>query len=159
MLDIVLVILLALAALKGWRAGFLAMLIGLAVLVVAGLLGAAFGGAFGEALGISSSYLRPVLGFVLVFAIVLAIGSALKKFIRPRRGVLRGMDGVLGAGLGVIRAAFILSVCLVILRLFHLPSESTRESSILYPIVLKTSTSVINVLRPYARLPERDTTV
>ena len=159
MLDLILLGVLVLFALKGWRAGFLSMLIGLAFLVIAGLVGSAFGSSFAEAIGITSTYLRPVLGFVIVFALVLAIGSWLRKFIRPKRGLLRGLDGVMGAVVGLLRGAFIVSILLVLLALFHQPSPTTRERSILYPVLLKTSTSVINVLRPYAHLPEHDTTV
>jgi membrane protein required for colicin V production len=159
MLDIILLLVLAFAAYKGWRAGSLSMLLGLALLVVAALLASTFAGSFGTVIGVSNAYLRPVIGFIAIFVGVLILGKWIRKFIRPKRGILRGADGLLGAVLGLIRGVILVSVLLVILRLVHLPSESARENSVLYPVVLKTSTSVIHVLRPYARLPERDTTV
>lgn len=159
MLDLILLLALALAGFKGWRSGFLSMLLGLVVLIAAGYIASQFATPFGTAIGVGNSYLRPIVGFIIIFVLIIVLGSQVRKIFRPRRGLLRGLDGLLGAAIGVIRGAFLLSIVLVILRLLDVPSESVRENSVLYPVLLKTSTSVINVLRPYARLPEHDTTV
>jgi membrane protein required for colicin V production len=159
MLDVILLIVLAAAAFKGWRSGFLSMLLGLVLLIVAGFVASSFAEPVGNMMGVTNAHLRPVLGFVTIFVVIVLFGSRVRRFIRPRRGLLRGMDGLLGAALGVLRGAFLVSILLILLRLVNVPKESVREGSILYPILLKTSTTVIHVLRPYTHIAEPEATV
>lgn len=159
MLDVILLMVLAAAAYRGWRSGFLSMLLGLLLLIVAGFVASSFAEPAGAMLGVTNAHLRPVLGFVTIFVVIVIFGSRVRRFIRPRRGLLRGMDGLLGASLGLLRGAFLVSILLILLRLVNVPKESVRESSVLYPILVKTSTTVIHVLRPYAHFSEPDATV
>jgi uncharacterized membrane protein required for colicin V production len=148
-LDILLLLVLAAATLNGWRSGAVAMVLSLAILAVAGLLASSFGPQVGEMLKIGPAFARPIVGFVLTFVALLLVGGMVKRAIRPKRGIIRGVDGLAGAGLGLVRGTFVLSVFLVLFRLAHLPPERTTSKSVIYPYVLKSSSVVIGVFKPY----------
>lgn len=93
-----------------------------------------------ESLG-ASPRTAPVLGFVVVFGGVLAgvaaIGHVLRKGLEAVK--LGGVDRLLGAAVGGLKAAFGLSVFLHVTGFAPLPgggpwliSEDTRERSLLY---------------------------
>ena len=156
-LDIILVVFLLLATISGWRSGAIAMLLALVVLVLAGMGASALAAPVGHALHVGPNWARPVIGFVLVFIVLLVLGGWIRRAFSPRRGILRGFDGLAGAILGFLRAAFILGILLALIALVHLPPERTTEKSVLYQPLLKTSTVAIGVLRPYIHASiERD---
>ena len=148
-LDIILLLALALAAWKGWRSGMVAMIISVVVLIVAALAASAFATQVGNMLKIGPDWSRPVVGFIFTFVVLIVLGSWIKRAIRPKTGLLRGVDGLLGAVLGLIRGAIILGLFLAVLKLVHLPPEHTTEHSTLYEPLIKTSTIVAGVLTPY----------
>jgi uncharacterized membrane protein required for colicin V production len=148
-LDIIIAILLLLAIIGGWRSGAIAMLLALVVLVLAGMGASALAAPIGHALKIGPMWARPVIGFILTFLVLIFLGGWIRRAFSPRRGILRGFDGIAGAVLGFIRAAFILGILLALFALIHLPPERITEKSALYQPLLKTSTVAIGVLRPY----------
>jgi uncharacterized membrane protein required for colicin V production len=159
-LDIILLLLLAVSVWNGWRSGAMAMVISVAVLILAALGASAFSGEVGNLLKIGPDWSRPVVGFIFTFVVLLILGNWVKRAIRPKHGLLRGLDGLLGAALGLIRGAIVLGLLLGILKLVHLPTEHATEHSTLYEPLIKTSTIVAGVLTPYVH-PERkpDTSV
>jgi membrane protein required for colicin V production len=148
-LDIILLILLALSAWNGWKSGAMAMIIAVVVLIVAALGASAFAGQVGAMLKVGPDWSRPVVGFIFTFVVLLVIGNVVKRAIRPKHGLLRGLDGLLGSALGLVRAVLVLGLLLGILKLVHLPPEHTTEHSTLYGPLIKTSTIVAGVLTPY----------
>ena len=146
-LDIILLILLFLSLLKGWRSGALVMLLSLAILIAAGWAAMIYGGQAGEMLKVGPVYARPVIGFLFVFLLLLLFGGIVKRWVRPRRGILRGLDAMVGAVLGLIRGGVILGIFLSLLAIVHLPPLRFTKGSRLYSILLS-STSIIHVGRP-----------
>src|SRR3954468_10679645 len=98
--DIAIIVLLALAAFKGWRAGALTMLLSIAILIVAGVLASSLAETVGNLLKIGPAFSRPVIGFVFTFIVLIVLGGFVKRLIKPKRGVLRGLDAMVGAVLG-----------------------------------------------------------
>ncbi len=152
-LDIILVVLLFLSALSGWRSGAFAMLVSVAVLIVALLAASALAAKVGGLLHLGPAWAWPVIGFFLTFLLLMIVGGWLGGFFRPKHGVLRGLDGLLGAALGLARGALIFGVVLALFQLIHLPPEHFIEHSHLYPLLLKLATMFIAVLRPYLHVP------
>ncbi|HET6401781.1 MAG TPA: CvpA family protein [Candidatus Kapabacteria bacterium] len=152
-LDIILIILLALSALGGWRSGAFAMLVSIALLVVALLAASALAQKVGGLLHLGPTWAWPVIGFFLTFLLLMIVGGWVKGFLRPKHGLLRGLDGLLGAVLGLARGALILGIVLALFQLIHLPPEHLIEHSHLYPLLLKLTTMFIAVLRPYLHVP------
>ena len=147
--DIILLVLLALAAFNGWRSGAVAMVLAIVVLIAAVLLASAFSDRVGGLLGIGPTWARPVIGFAFGFLVLMIAGSWIKHFFSPKTGILRGFDGMAGAALGLIRGFLVLSFLIGIFSLFHLPPESTTDKSRVYPVLLKTSGILVGALRPY----------
>lgn len=152
--DIILLVLLALSVIGGWRSGAIAMLLSVGILIAAAFGASMFADQVGNLLKIGPVWVRPVVGFVFSFIVLLIIGGWIKRAIRPKHGILRSMDGFAGAILGLIRGAIIVGMLLALLSLIHLPPERTTEHSKIYPVLLKTSTIFMGVLNPYIHHPE-----
>jgi len=152
-LDIILIVLLFLSALGGWRSGAFAMLISIAVLIVSLLAASAIGAKVGGLLHLGPTWAWPVIGFFLTFLLLMIVGGWVKGFLRPKHGILRGLDGLLGALLGLARGALILGIVLALFQLIHFPPEHITEHSHLYPLLLDLTTMFIAVLRPYLHVP------
>lgn len=152
-LDIIIIVLLLLSALGGWRSGAFAMLVSIALLVVSLLVASAFATKVGGLLHLGPAWAWPVIGFFLTFLVLMILGGWVKGFLRPKHGLLRGLDGLLGAVLGLARGALVLGIVLALFQLIHFPPEHITEHSRLYPILLNLTTMFIAVLRPYLHIP------
>lgn len=152
-LDIILVVLLFLSALSGWRSGAFAMIVSIALFVVALLAASALATRVGGLLHLGPTWAWPVIGFFLTFLLLMIAGGWLRGFLRPKHGLLRGLDGLLGAALGLARGALILGIVLALFQLIHFPPEHITGQSRLYPLLLKVTTMVVGVLRPYLHVP------
>jgi membrane protein required for colicin V production len=147
-LDLFLGVLLLLSVLKGWRSGALSMLLSVVVLVFAAFAASAVAEPLGNVIRIGPVYGRPVVGFFFAFVLFLLAGGFLKRLLRPKRGILRGFDALIGALLGLIRGGFILSLVLVVMKLMSLPPERMRNESRLYPVLINVAPQIASVLRP-----------
>ncbi|HEY3876266.1 MAG TPA: CvpA family protein [Candidatus Kapabacteria bacterium] len=148
-LDLILLVLLLLSAYSGWRSGAMAMVVSVVVLIAAVLLASAFGWKVGTLLHVGPNWLWPIIGFLLTFIVLLIGGSWVKRLIKPKTGLLRGLDGLVGAFLGLIRAMVILGMILALFQLVHLPPTNVIVRSMIYPVLIKCAAFLIGVLRPY----------
>lgn len=149
-LDLIFLGMLALAMLNGWRSGAVIMILSLVGLIVAGLLASHYGGAIGDALGVGPSALHPIIGFLIAFLVLTAVFRLIRIGLKPRGGLLRGIDGIVGLLLGLLRGIFVLSIILLLLQLIHFPPQKYTEQSRAYPWLLKASAQIIHVLKPLA---------
>lgn len=150
-IDIVAVILLVFAAIKGLRKGFvvglfsfLALIIGLAAAIKLSTV-AAFH--LGNSINISQRWL-PVLAFMLVFILVVflvGIGArAIEAVIKMTMlGWLNRLGGIV---LFVLLYLFIFSIILFYAEQVHLIKPETMENSVAYPILQPLGPKVINGL-------------
>ncbi len=148
-LDLILIVLLALAAIGGWRSGAMTMLVSIIVLIVASIAASMLALKVGTMLHIGPNWSWPIVGFIFTFLVLMIAGSWTKRLIRPKRGLLRSMDGIAGALLGLIRGVVILGLFLALFQLVHLPPDSITANSVLYPLLIKAATLLIAVLKPY----------
>jgi membrane protein required for colicin V production len=138
-IDIVLVIIFLIGAFAGYRKGFLAelfSLIGIILGIFAGfkLMGVAM-------IKLADNYkvdekILPYVAFGIVFFIVVILVSLLGKMLKSslEKTVLGNADQVAGAGLGLLKAAFMASVFLWITSSVNLGiPETWSKDSWLYP--------------------------
>ena len=151
-LDIILLALLALATIAGWRSGAIAMVLSVAVLVAAGIGAMLLALPVGEAFRIGPGWVHPIIGFLFSFIVLMIAGSWVKHFFTPKHGILRKFDGALGALLGFIRGALILSLLMGVFKLMHFPPERTTQRSSVYSVLIETSGFFFRVLRPYIHI-------
>ncbi len=142
-----------LAAIGGWRSGAMTMLVSVVVLAVAAIAASMLAMKVGGTLHVGPNWTWPVIGFLLTFLLLLIAGSWVKRLIRPKDGLLRGMDGIAGALLGLLRGVVILGLLFALFQLVHLPPDKITSGSILYPLLLKAATLLIAVLKPYIHAP------
>jgi uncharacterized membrane protein required for colicin V production len=152
-LDIILIVLLALAAIGGWRSGAIAMLVSIALLIVATIVASMLALKVGGMLHVGPNWSWPIVGFIFTFLILMIAGSWAKRLIRPKHGLLRGMDGIAGALLGLLRGVVLLGLFLALFQLVHLPPDNITANSVLYPLLIKAATLLIAVLKPYLHAP------
>jgi len=136
--DIALVVIILLGAFSGYREGFLMGLFSFTAILL-GVLGAF------KLMGYAMIYLvdefdinenlLPYVAFALVFIVILICVRLLGKMIKVSidKTFLGQVDQAAGAGLGILKAAFLLSVSLWILDALHfeLPERWTSDSWLL----------------------------
>ena len=147
-LDIIIFLILLFSVYRGWSKGLISVILSIVFLVAAMYGAAMLGGWVGDALNISPDYLSRIIGFMIAFLALLVAGHFIRDRIKPKSGILGGMDKIAGAGLGLLRGLLVLSIALVFFRVIHLPPESMRGSSRLYPHVVSIAPSLVKLLRP-----------
>jgi membrane protein required for colicin V production len=136
--DIALAALILLGAISGYREGFLMALFSFAAIVL-GVLGAfklmGYAIIFLAAESNISESILPYVAFALVFIAILIAVNLLGKLLRHSidKTFLGQIDQAAGAGLGLVKAIFLISVALWILDAFdfELPETWTSDSWIL----------------------------
>ncbi|MEN2281818.1 CvpA family protein [Algoriphagus sp. SE2] len=136
--DIILLVILGLGAFEGYRQGFLMGVLGLFGFVIAIILGIYFMDPMTDWLqenvtGFNLGY--PITGFLVIFLITLIlikiIGAILKQVMDL--ALLGSVDALAGVFLGIVKAAFFVSLFFWQASLFKLdlPKQWTEESEYL----------------------------
>lgn len=143
--DLILAIMLLLGAWSGYRKGFLMALFSLAAILL-GIIGGfrlmGDGVAWLTGKVDADATLLPYIAFLIIFLVIVVavkiIGSVLRASIAQT--VLGQADQILGALLGIVRYAFLISVLIWILTSIHLliPKDWTKDSKI-FPVLEKTA--------------------
>jgi membrane protein required for colicin V production len=147
-LDIIIGLILLFAIFGGWRKGLISVILSIVFLVLAMYGAGMLGGWVGDALKINPAYLSRIVGFMIAFGVLYFLGRVIRDKIKPKTGILGGIDKLAGATLGLVRGLLVLSIALVFFRVIHLPPESMRTSSRLYPHVVSIAPSLVKLLRP-----------
>lgn len=136
--DIALIILMLIGGIMGYQQGFLMALFSFAA-VVLGILGAFK--LMGEAMVLLSTQfdinksILPYIAFAIVFIAILIGVRLLGRLVKVSidKTFLGRVDQAAGAALGLLKAAFLLSVCLWILNAmdFDLPERWTHNAWLL----------------------------
>lgn len=140
--DIIVGILLILAALKGLKNGLIKELAGLTALILGIILAVQFSTAMGQFLsGFFHSGHMPIIAFLITFLLVVLavhlVAQILHTFINAI--ALGIFNRILGLVFGFIKAGFIISILLLGLQVFGLESSvvppKEQQRSKLYPPV------------------------
>jgi uncharacterized membrane protein required for colicin V production len=152
--DIILIVLLALFMLAGWRSGFLKKFIALVCLALSLVLATKYAGELGDEvygpMGVSGG-LATALGFVTIVGIIMLIQAVVYHLAIRKLG--EGLwNKIAGAVMGVVEGGIILSMTIIFLGIyFHLPSQETKSNSSLYLPVKNLAPQIfdgINALLP-----------
>jgi uncharacterized membrane protein required for colicin V production len=147
-MDVVLLIVIGVFVVGGWRTGFLRRLLGLGFLVLAFVLGAYLRHPVGV---LASRFLRDVpgayadmLGYGIVFVAVLVAAQVLTRMLLGRvavDGLSRAVDQVLGAIFGALEAILLISAVIVILDTYF-GTKSSLGSTVRLGFLQQLSTSL-----------------
>jgi membrane protein required for colicin V production len=156
-IDIIILLILSLGFILGFKDGFIRKLIGLIGFILAIYLGITFSEELGSiieaALGIEI-YLAEIIGGITIFITVIIIFSLLKRFIHPFDRVNNIINQVTGGFVGTIQILYFLSAFLFLLNVVNVPDKSKKESSILYEKVYNIIPQTIDYLTNYTPAPK-----
>gem|GEM_PF-1891763 len=150
-IDIFLILGLGVGGFLGYRGGlakklFNLLMLLLAVIVASRLMGPV-GDFFSES-GVLSETASYVLGFALVLLAVMVPAVLLyRRFGRSRGAQTAG--NTIGAVLGVIEGAMLISFVLMGLRVFDIPEEDDRQESLLYRPLVRFVPKTFDLLQSY----------
>jgi membrane protein required for colicin V production len=151
-LDIIIVVVLLIGFILGYKDGFIRKLIGLIGLAVAiylaVLLAAPFGHLIESVLGIEF-YLSEIIGGAVVFLLIMIIIAIIKRIVHPFDKVNNLLNQILGGTVGLVQIIFFLSAVFIILKIFNVPGEKTSKSSLLYTPVYSVIPKTIDYLQKY----------
>ena len=163
-LDILIIILLAVAIVRGLMKGAVRQALGLAGTILAVLLALEFmqpiGRAVGDLIGVGDAF-HAAVGFIAIFAVVelavFVLSRALESLLRLLK--LTMVNRAMGGVLGLAKAVLMLSVLFLVLGLFDVPEAESRRSSFLYgPVatIFPSTWEFAAARLPYLRgLPEK----
>lgn len=147
-IDIVLIVILVIGAIAGYKKGFLSELFTLLGIILGVLAGFKLMGAamlmLDEHYDINEKVL-PYVAFAVVFLIVVVgitlLGKAFKSSLE--KTVLGGIDKLCGGLLGIVKAAFMASVLIWLFTSLNIfPPASFSEDAWLYPTIARLAPAV-----------------
>ncbi|MCK6612921.1 MAG: CvpA family protein [Ignavibacteriaceae bacterium] len=134
-LDIILLIVLVVAFILGFKDGIIRKIIGTAGFFIAIFLGVILaksaGGVLHSITGIEPYFSEILAGF-FVFVIVIVLTSVIKRVVHPFDKINNMVNRILGGITGMIQILFFISAALYLLNVFGIPSQDTRNESFLY---------------------------
>ncbi|WP_074225400.1 CvpA family protein [Algoriphagus halophilus] len=153
--DIILLVILVLGAFEGYRQGFLMGVLGLFGFVIAIILGIYFMDPMTDWLQENVTEFNlgyPILGFFVIFILTLvlinSVGWVLKRAMDMV--LLGSLDSVAGVFLGVVKAAFFISLFFWQASLFKLdlPKQWTAESEYL-GFIEPVAPAIVEAIEPF----------
>jgi membrane protein required for colicin V production len=151
-LDIVIIAVLLIGFILGYKDGFIRKLIGLIGLAIAIFLAVYFAASVGRLIesfiGIEF-YLSEIIGGVAIFLVTMIIISIIKRVVHPFDKVNNLLNQILGGAVGFIQVAFFLSAVFIILKIFDLPDDKAIKSSLIYTPVYSVIPFTIDYLQDY----------
>jgi len=138
-LDYIIIVILLIGFLLGFKDGLVRKIIGLVGFVVG--IGLAF--EFSDKVAKittpffnNDEYLAGILAGILIFLVVIFIASIIKRIVHPLDKVNRFLNQFLGGVIGAVQIIFFTSALFLFLNIFSLPNIQQRNKSIFYNTVL-----------------------
>jgi len=134
-LDYVIIVVVAIGFLLGFKDGLIRKIIGLIGLIAG--IGLAF--EFSDDLGRlitpffnHDGYLANIIAGILIFLIIVLIASIVKRIVHPLDKVNKFVNQFIGGIVGAIQIIFILSGIFLFLDIFSFPAKEVRNESFSY---------------------------
>ncbi|MCX8009866.1 MAG: CvpA family protein [Ignavibacteria bacterium] len=149
-IDIIIIILIAVGFIAGFRDGLIKKVFSLAGLIIGIFLAITFSSKFSEFI-VSIFNIDSSLGIVVSFILIIILTSIAAKLIsnilKPRDTVLNLTNRILGGGLGILQTALIISALLIFLSYFNLPAKEERQKSKLYELSYSFLPSTFEIIK------------
>lgn len=150
-IDIFLFAGILIAVTLGYRGGFTKKLLNILALITAIMVGVFFmgttGGFFEEVvlLDHATSY---VLGFGLIVSTIMVTAILLYKRFGSQ-GMAKSGSQIAGVILGLFEGLMVISLLLMMLKVFDMPDKQTEEHSLLYKPMYQVAPTFFVLMRPY----------
>jgi membrane protein required for colicin V production len=157
-LDLILLLIIVVGFILGFKDGFVRKLIGLIGFGLAIFLAITFASNLGRLIksitGIEI-YLSEIMSGIIIFLVVIFIFSLIKRFVHPFDKVNNLVNQITGGFVGGIQILFFLSGFLIILNIFSTPGKETKNNSFLYDKVYNIIPATIEFLGKYEAEPKK----
>lgn len=150
--DIIIIAVLLIGFLLGYKDGFVRKLIGFIGFVLAIVLAALYAEQFGviiEDVFDIEFYLARIIGGAVIFLSIVLIASIIKRLVHPFDKVNNFLNQLTGGILGAVQILFFVSAALYLLNIFDVPEEEEKEKSALYASVFSLIPETVNMLNEY----------
>jgi membrane protein required for colicin V production len=151
-LDLVIIIVVAIGFVLGYKDGLIRKIVGLAGFILAVYLSLKYAQEIGKLiesiLGIEY-YLSRIIGGMIIFFTILIITAALKRIVHPFDSLNNVINQVLGGVIGVIQILFFIGAVLFLLNVFNIPEKESREKSLFYNKVSNVIPLTIDYMSDY----------
>jgi membrane protein required for colicin V production len=151
-IDILIAAIVTLPAYFGFRKGFLRKLLGIAGIILGFILAIKFYPAVSSVLSAvikENTTFVNVLSFLLIIGILYGASIWLARFIANSNSGTSLIDKILGTITGFIQGLILASVLLYNLAIADIPSQKTRETSMLYSTVYKVAPAIFDKVLEY----------
>jgi membrane protein required for colicin V production len=148
-LDYIIIVILLIGFLLGFKDGLIRKIIGMVGLVVAVGLAIQFSepmGFFIAPVFSNEVYLANIVAGILIFAFTILVFALIKRIVHPLDRVNKFVNQILGGIAGIIQIIFFLSAFFIFLNVFRIPDKNAKESSLLYYTVAGIIPSTIDFI-------------
>ena len=150
--DLVIVVIALIGFILGYKDGFVRKLIGFTGFILAVVLAINFASGLGMYLenvfGIEY-YLSELIAGALIFVGTIVLFAVLKRIVHPFDKVNNLVNQIVGGVIGMIQILFFISATLYVLNIFSVPSENSKNHSLVYYPVYNIIPGTINLLSDY----------
>lgn len=157
-IDILILVGLVLATVLGYRDGLFRKILGIASFFIGLIAATKFMGPLGRVFAHTFNFsieISYVLAFFMVFMAVIVLQKIIYRIVGEMSGGLKVINRLGGAILGIFQGSLSISLLLLMLSIFEIPSESTRNKSSLYKPFLNIAPRVFDLTSTF--LPESKT--
>lgn len=134
-IDYIILGLIILGFVLGFKDGLVRKIIGLAGLVLGIYVSYKYNHFFGKILSPifdDEQYLADIIASFIIFFGIIVVASILKRIVHPHDKVNNFINQSLGGIIGAIQLYFFISLLLLLLNVFNFPKSETKKSSLLY---------------------------
>lgn len=152
LLDLIIVVILLIGFVLGFKDGFVRKIIGLIGFALAIYLAAKFATPLGHIIEKYFNiefYLSQIMAGVVIFLSTIGVFSIIKRIIHPFDKVNNFINQIIGGVFGAIQILFFLSAVFFILNIFNAPSKKVKNGSFLYNKVYSIIPATVNYLNNY----------
>ncbi len=157
-LDIIILVIVFIGFILGFKDGFVRKLVGLIGFALAIFLSIKFASQVGDIIeSISSTdfYLAEIMGGVIIFVLIIIIFAYLKRVIHPFDKVNNLINQLVGGVIGGIQILYFASAVFFLLHIFNVPDKSSADKSYLYNKVYNIIPVTIDYISNYVSQPKK----
>jgi membrane protein required for colicin V production len=134
-IDVIIIVLVAVAFVLGFKDGFVRKLIGTIGFIIAVYLGiklSSAGGAIVSKITNLENDFAPAVGGFLIFLMILFLTAVVKRLVHPFDKVNNLINRIIGGFAGVFQITILISAMLFFLGTLGFPSKQAQDKSLLY---------------------------
>ncbi len=151
-LDIIIIAVVLIGFILGYKDGFVRKMIGLAGFGLGIFLAIRFSSQLGRAIerifGIEF-YLSQIIAGITIFFLIILVFSIIKRLVHPFDKVNNFLNQILGGVFGAVQILFFLSAVFFLLNVFSVPSKQSAKSSMFYKKVYSILPATVNYISSY----------